>query len=139
MGYLDGSNMELWKWAKEYTLADHFFMGAYGGSFLNHLWLVCACTPQFPDAPASITAQVEPDGKLKRRPDSPASVMNGPMRVFDGQVTPDGYAVNTSQPPYQPSGTAPATSGMPISPTRCAIRCHRRVRRRSVTRSQPRT
>lgn len=37
--------------------------------------------------------------------------MIGPMRVFDGQVTPDGYAVNTSQPPYQPSGTAPATGG----------------------------
>jgi len=111
MGYWDGSRMELWKWAKDFTLADHFFMGAYGGSFLNHFWLVCACTPQFPNAPASITAQVEPDGKLKRRPNSPASVMMGPMRVFDGQVTPDGYAVNTLQPTYQPSGTAPAAGG----------------------------
>jgi phospholipase C len=113
MGYWDGSGMQMWQWAKDYTLADHFFMAAYGGSFLNHFWLVCACTPQFPNAPASIRAQVEPDGKLKRRPDSPNSVLDGPVKVFDGQVTPDGYAVNTSQPSYQPSGVPPAADGDP--------------------------
>jgi len=36
MGYFDGSKMKVWNWAKEYTLADHFFMGAFGGSYLNH-------------------------------------------------------------------------------------------------------
>ena len=51
MGYFDGSQMKLWKWAQEYTLADHFFMGAFGGSFLNHQWLICACTPTHPTAP----------------------------------------------------------------------------------------
>jgi phospholipase C len=111
MGYYDGSSMKLWQWAKEYTLADRFFMGAFGGSFLNHFWLVCACTPEFRDAPASIRAQLEADGRLKRRPASPASVLDGPMQVFDGQVTPDGYAVNTSQPAYQPSGVPPAEGG----------------------------
>jgi acid phosphatase len=35
-------------------------------------------------------------------------VTQGPPQLFDGQVTPDGYAVNTTQPPYQPSGVAPA-------------------------------
>ena len=35
MGYFDGSQMKMWKWAKDYTLADNFFMGAYGGSYLN--------------------------------------------------------------------------------------------------------
>src|SRR6266513_1259615 len=51
MGYFDGSRMKLWKWAQDYTLADHFFMAAYGGSYLNHLWLVCACTPRYAGAP----------------------------------------------------------------------------------------
>jgi acid phosphatase len=35
MGYFDGSGMKLWQWAKEFTLADNFFMGAFGGSYLN--------------------------------------------------------------------------------------------------------
>ena len=113
MGYYDGSRMQLWQWAREYTLADHFFQGAFGGSFLNHFWLVCACTPEFKDAPASMRAQLDERGHLKKRPASPASVMDGPVQVFDGQVTPDGYAVNTSQPPYQPSGIAPAEGGDP--------------------------
>jgi len=113
MGHYDGSSMKMWQWAREYTLADHFFQGAFGGSFLNHFWLVCACTPEFRDAPASIRAQLDADGRLVRRPDSPASVLAGPMRVFDGQVTPDGYAVNTSQPSYQPSGAPPAAGGSP--------------------------
>jgi phospholipase C len=111
MGYYDGSTQRMWQWARDYTLADNFFMGAFGGSFLNHQWLVCACTPQFTSAPASMRAQLDASGKLKKRPESPASVLQGPVQVFDGQVTPDGYAVNTSQPPYQPSGIAPAAAG----------------------------
>jgi acid phosphatase len=111
MGYYDGSGQKMWQWAQRYTLADNFFMGAFGGSFLNHQWLVCACTPVYKDAPASIRAQLEPDGTLKKRPGSPKSVLDGAVQVFDGQVTPDGYAVNTTQPPYQPSGIAPAAAG----------------------------
>src|SRR5437667_2859595 len=34
MGYYDGSTLEMWKVAERYTLADHFFMGAFGGSYL---------------------------------------------------------------------------------------------------------
>jgi acid phosphatase len=108
MGYFDGSKMKMWKWAREYTLADHFFMGAFGGSYLNHQWLVCACTPMDPNAPAAVRAQLEADGKLKKKPASPKSVMQGPVEVFDGRASPDGYLVNTSQPPYQPSGIPPA-------------------------------
>ena len=108
MGYFDGSAMKMWKWAQEYTLADHFFMAAFGGSYLNHQWLVCACTPMDPNAPASARAQLDADGRLKKKPGSPASVMNGPVEVFDGRASPDGYLVNTSQPPYQPSGIPPA-------------------------------
>jgi phospholipase C len=113
MGYFDGSKMKLWKWAQEYTLADHFFMAAFGGSYLNHQWLVCACTPMDPNAPAAARAQLEADGRLKKKPASPKSVLQGPVEVLDGRASPDGYLVNTSQPPYQPSGIPPAAGGNP--------------------------
>ncbi|MBK4733447.1 acid phosphatase [Noviherbaspirillum pedocola] len=111
MGYYDGSTQKVWQWARDYTLADNFFMGAFGGSFLNHQWLVCACTPVYADAPASMRAQLDEQGRLKKKPQSPASVLDGPVQVFDGPVTPDGFVVNTSQPSYQPSGVAPAAGG----------------------------
>ena len=113
MGYYDGSKMKLWKWAQDYTLADHFFMGAFGGSYMNHIWLACACTPQFPGAPDKMKSVVNADGvTLARQPDSPASAMDGaPKWVSNGALTPDGYTVNTMQPAYQPSGIPPAPGG----------------------------
>ena len=113
MSYFDGSSMKLWRWASEYTLADHFFMAAFGGSYLNHQWLICACTPRDAEAPAQTRPQLDEGGNLKKRPTSPASVLQGPVQVFDGRVTPDGYTVNTTQPPYQPSGIVPAPGGNP--------------------------
>ena len=111
---------KLWQWAQEYTLADNFFMGAFGGSYLNHQWLVCACTPRYPDAPEAMRAQLDagrqaaPSARLARRPMTArcrSSAADG------GQVTPDGYSVNTTQPPYQPSGIA-ARSGRRSRPRR---------------------
>ncbi|MFA7268754.1 MAG: acid phosphatase [Sterolibacterium sp.] len=113
MGHYDGSKLPLWAYAKQYVLADRFFMAAFGGSFLNHFWLVCACTPYFPDAPENLKAQLDSNGKLKRRNDSPASSLDGPPRLYDGELTPDGYAVNTMQPAFQPSGISPAPDGDP--------------------------
>ena len=84
MGYYDGHGMKLWQWAQQYTLADHFFHAAFGGSFLNHFWLVCACTPEFPGSPTKIMATVGADGAIGN--------------VEHAAVTPDGYAVNTLQP-----------------------------------------
>ena len=110
MGYYDGARLEMWQLAQEYTLADHFFMAAYGGSFLNHFWLICACTPEFKDAPLALRAQLDDAGHLLRSADSPARAVDGPPRyVADQAVTPDGYAVNTVQPLFQPSGLATAT------------------------------
>jgi phospholipase C len=111
MGNFDGAQMKLWRWAQDYTLADHFFMGAFGGSYLNHQWLICACTPVHADAPADRRAQLDADGRLKKKTGSPVSVMDGPVQVFDGSVTPDGFSVNTTQAPYQPSGYPPAAGG----------------------------
>jgi phospholipase C len=113
MAHYDGAQLPLWKYAKEFVLADHFFMGAFGGSFLNHFWLVCACTPTFTDAPDQLKVQLDENGKLKRRKDSPASALDGPPHLYDNPLTPDGYAVNTLQAPFQPSGLPPAEGGDP--------------------------
>jgi hypothetical protein len=37
--------------------------------------------------------------------------------ILGGQVTPDGFSVNTTQPPYQPSGIPPAPAGRLTSQT----------------------
>src|SRR5262249_25946404 len=113
MGHYDGSVMRVWKWAQEYTLADNFFMGAFGGSYLNHQWLGCACTRRQPDAPASMRIRLDAQGRLEKKPGSP-SAREGAVQVFSGggvQVTPDGWSVNTTQPPWQPSGIRPAANG----------------------------
>jgi len=119
MGHYDGSKLRMWAVAQKYTLADHFFMGAFGGSFLNHIWLVCACVLEYPNAdlsPAKPTiAAVEADGfTLKLAPNSPKSALDGiPKFVSDGNLTPDFYAVNEMDPPYQPSYNKPARGGDP--------------------------
>jgi acid phosphatase len=99
MGYYDGSSLPMWKIARQYTLADNFFMGTFGGSFLNHFWLVCACTPVFPSAPAPLVTVLDANGNLALKPTSPGSALAGPPQyVNDGPVTPDGFGVNTLQP-----------------------------------------
>jgi acid phosphatase len=99
MGYYNTTDLPLYPYARDYTLADNFFTAAFGGSMLNHFWLVCACTPTWPDAPADIVAQPEldADGNLVGM-------------TVDGQITPDGYAVNTSQPMYRPYQAVTAAS-----------------------------
>ena len=113
MGYYDGSRMKLWQWAKDYTLADRFFMGAFGGSYLNHQYLICACAPHHADVLESMRAVLDDDGKLKKKPGSPSANVGAVQVVSSGggQVTPDGWSVNTSQPAYQPSGVPPAPDG----------------------------
>jgi phospholipase C len=94
MGFYDMRGSQLWKYADEFTLADHFFMGAFGGSFLNHMWTICACTPVFPNAPTAIRAKVDDAGTVVLGPDN--------RMKNDGMVTPDGFAVNTIFSVYQP-------------------------------------
>jgi len=94
MGYFDISKTYLWKLAGEFTLGDAMFHSAFGGSFLNHAFLVCSCAFRWPNAPEAIVARLDADGNM----------------VKDGQVTPDGYAVNTSRSVYlhAPSDTDPS-------------------------------
>jgi acid phosphatase len=126
MGHYDYRGSALYALARQYVLADHFFQGAFGGSFLNHQYLICACAPEYPDAaaapakPSVAVLERTADGRyrpyLAVAPDSPPSALDGPPKfVKSGNIAPadyfgDGrfYAVNTMQPPYQPSGNAPA-------------------------------
>ena len=119
MGHYDGTKLPLWPVAQKYVLADNFFQGAFGGSFLNHFALICACMPKYPNADKSpakkLIAAVEPDGvSLTLAPNSPKSALDGiPKFVNNGQITPDFYAINTMQPPYQPSNNKPPKEGDP--------------------------
>ncbi len=80
MGYYNADKLPEGRLAADYTLADNFYHAAFGGSFLNHQWLICACTPAWPNAPAGKIAQLDGAGQL----------------VKDGPVTSDGYVVNTA-------------------------------------------
>ena len=125
MGHYDYSRSALFALARRYVLADHFFQGAFGGSFLNHQYLICACAPEYPRAdmapakPSIAVLDTNAGGYLPRlavAPDSPASALDGPPKfIKSGNIAPanyfgDGkfYAVNTMQPAYQPSGNPPA-------------------------------
>lgn len=79
-GYYKTSLLPLLGMAQKYVLCDNFFHSAFGGSFLNHQWLIAAASPVFPGAPASMVAKLNPDGSV----------------ATDGAVTPDGFVVNTS-------------------------------------------
>lgn len=123
---VDPSSLPLWKVASEYVLADRFFQSAFGGSFLNHIYLICSCAPVYPgvaNSPAAKkVAAVAEDGVslVVDMAKSPASALNGPpVFVNDGAITPDGFAVNTMMPPFQPSAVPPPkddVSGMRADP-----------------------
>lgn len=104
-------SLRLWDVAKEFVLCDNFFQGAFGGSFLNHHYLISATAPFYPNAAQSVAkAQIatlqsdDPtDTRLKPLDNSPASAMTGPPQFGPSALTPDGYGVNTLAPPYWPT------------------------------------
>jgi phospholipase C len=98
MSYYDASTMPEGKLAQQYVMDDNFFHAAFGGSFLNHFWLICACSPSFFNAPASAVAKLDASGVMQT----------------DGSVTPDGFAVNTTFSVNSPHpSTASAASLLP--------------------------
>lgn len=92
-GFYKTSLLPLLSMAQKYVLCDNFFHSAFGGSFLNHQWLIASASPTFPGAPASIVAKLNPDGSV----------------ATDGAVTPDGFVVNTS---YTVNAPHPATAAV---------------------------
>ncbi len=77
LSHIDATNLPEGKLAQQFVLCDNFFHSAFGGSFLNHQFLIAAQPPVWPNAPGSYISNPDPNN------------------LKDGQVTPDGYAVNT--------------------------------------------
>jgi acid phosphatase len=122
-----------------YAIADDFFQAAFGGSFLNHQWLISAATPTVPDAPtdgssADRHSVVDRNGMVQTRAFNatwglftyPLYVAPDPVRdrewtVKCGSTTLPlacgDYAVNTSQPVYRPYGAFGAKLPPQTNPT----------------------
>ena len=93
-GYYQTSLLPMLPFAQKYVLCDNFFHSAFGGSFLNHMWLIAAASPVFPGAPSSIVTTLDGNGHP----------------ITDGAVTPDGYVVNTSYTVNAPHPASANTS-----------------------------
>lgn len=108
MSGFDATHLPEGKLAQEFVLADNFFHAAFGGSFLNHMFLICAAAPRFPDAPEAMVARLDANGMPT--PD----VRTGHSSSGDGAVTPDGYVVNTAFSVNMPHpGGVPADRRVP--------------------------
>jgi acid phosphatase len=125
MGYYATRRLPIYRYLHRpghpsYTISDRFFQAAFGGSFLNHQWLVAAATPVFTDALTDGSADdlhslVDDNGMPTSSPlyTATRAVKDGPLTVPCSAPRPAGlacgnWAVNTIQPAYQPytPGTA---------------------------------
>jgi acid phosphatase len=136
MGYYDTKQLPIYTYLHapghpKYAIADNFFQGAFGGSFLNHQWLVAAAAPVFAKADQSGTntdlhSIVDGAGF----PNSTYPLYHPAVPVKDAQLTVKcppppsvaglacgDFAVNTTQPFYQPfsPGTADARRLPPVT------------------------
>jgi phospholipase C len=121
MGNYDTKTLPVWKYfhgsgAPNYVIADHFFQAAFGGSFLNHQYLIAARAPidtnAGPGGPdAGLHSIVDTNGFPTTYPlYTPASTVKdaqltqacGP--AANPKVACGDYAVNTVQPASAPSG-----------------------------------
>jgi acid phosphatase len=113
-GYYDTRALPIYKYLHapghpRYAIADAFFQAAFGGSFLNHQWLVAAATPTFPGAPADEHSVLDANGMPTSYPlyTATTTVKDTALTAACGGSMPTGlacgdFAVNTIQPTYQP-------------------------------------
>jgi phospholipase C len=119
LGVYDTTTDPVYKWlhsAKHpnYAIADDFFQAAFGGSFLNHQYLIAAAAPTDPNAPAAQHSSVDSAGFPNKTyplyvPQSGATYKDSDFTVNCPAPLPTlacgNYAVNTMQPANEPSGT----------------------------------
>ena len=125
MGYYDTRRLPIYRYLHRrghpnYAISDRFFQAAFGGSFLNHQWLIAAASPVFQNARSDGSAddlhsQVDANGMPNNYPLYKASgpVKDAALTVPCSSAHPAGlacgdFAVNTIQPFYQPY--APGTA-----------------------------
>jgi acid phosphatase len=134
MGYYDTKKLPIYEYlhrhgAPHYVIADSFFQGSFGGSFLNHQWLVAAATPVFANAvqdgtSADLHSIVDANGMPTSTPlYTPTTTVKDSRLTAKCASLPAGvnvacgdYAINTIQPTYQPfsPGTAVANQLPPL-------------------------
>jgi phospholipase C len=146
MGVYDTKALPIYKYLHggnhpHYAIADDFFQAAFGGSFLNHQWLIAATTPTVPNAPqdgssADRHSVVDVNGMVQTRAFNttwglatyPLYVSPSPAIIRDREWTVKcgstplplacgDYAVNTSQPVYRPFGAFGAKLPPQTNPT----------------------
>ncbi len=141
MGYYDTTHLPIYTYlhsagAPHYIVADNFYQGAFGGSFLNHQWLVSAAAPVFAGAlndgsSNDLHSVVDANGMATSTPlyTTPLGAQAKDMQLTASCSPPAGrpatpagvtcgdYAVNTTQPWYQPysPGTAAAKRLAPLT------------------------
>ena len=93
-----------------YAIADNFFQSAFGGSFLNHQWLIAAATPTYPNPPATLRSIIDSNGMPVKYPlyNPTGPVRRGPITVACPSPVANracgDFAVNTMQPTSEPFG-----------------------------------
>ena len=120
MGYYDTSSLPVYKYLHTrhhpaYAIADDFFQGAFGGSFLNHQWLVAAATPTWPSAvndggPNDLHSVVDANGMPTTNNHNSNTPVNNPAPLYNSPLATglvDGALTASCQPP----ATRPATPG----------------------------
>ncbi|HXJ66926.1 MAG TPA: alkaline phosphatase family protein [Actinomycetota bacterium] len=138
MGYYDTTQLPIYQYLHQaghpnYAILDDFFQAAFGGSFLNHQWLIAAATPTYPGAAATLHSVLDANGMpvLRSPPasNSPVALYTSPASagLVDGPLTQTcpatnglacgDYAVNTMQPFAQPSGPFGAKLPAQTAPT----------------------
>jgi phospholipase C len=122
MGVYDTARLPVYRYLHSpghprYAILDNFFQAAFGGSYLNHQWLVAAATPLWVGAPQSGPDELHSVVDANGMPNTyPLYAPIGPVRdanltvkcpAAPGVACGD-YTVNTTQPFYQPY--APGTA-----------------------------
>jgi phospholipase C len=117
-GYYDTTALPIYQYLHQedhpkYAIADNFFQSAFGGSFLNHQWLIAAATPTWPGASVGNHSIIDSNGMPNKyalyNPTGPfldrALTQLCPSAV-PGRACGD-YAINTIQPAFQPFRGSP--------------------------------
>jgi len=122
-GHYDTTELPVYQYlhgrgAPHYVIADNFFQAAFGGSFLNHQYLIAAQAPQWDTSqkpvPAGKNSLIDKAGFPNSgyplyKPDPAVAYTDGPLTQSCGQPTTitryacGNFAVNTMQPSWQPS------------------------------------
>ena len=128
MGYYDTTQLPVYRYlhangAPHYVIADHFFQAAFGGSFLNHQYLIAAAPLPWATISATQHAILDANGFPNATYPlyKPATAVrdSAGLQACSGATVAGfacgDYAVNTVQPPYQP--TSPFGAQMPAATT----------------------